>query len=32
MEFAIAQPKNGPIATKEKANISIELNDHRIWL
>ena len=24
MEFAIFQPKNGPTATKQKANISIE--------
>ena len=31
MEFAISQPKKCPIATKEKANISIELNDHRVW-
>ena len=25
MESALSRPKNGPIATKQKANISIEL-------
>ena len=44
IEFAISQPKNGPIATKRKANILIELkasnvtirfglgHDHDIWI
>ena len=35
IEFAISQPKIWPIATKQKANISIELQglkcDHRVW-
>ena len=35
MAFAMSQPKNGPIATKRKANLSIELQglkyDRQVW-
>ena len=34
MEFAIYHPRDDPIATKRKSKymISIELNDHQVWL